>query len=458
MPRAHVVRRHRTVPRRRGGPGAALACALLALSPHAAAAPECAPGPAGDLAGAAPARSAAYRTRAEDLAFRHGELDLAEAGLGASIGLRPSLGVGDDLDLEQELDALDLVGYQLDATIGYRYDEVAIVKARVAVLAAEARLEAQGVADVLEAMLGFSRLRVAERALEVALVDLDVAAAALERAEQTAAERAADPEHAPLPGRPAAARTGPPPFLREARLQLRRAELGAQDARASVDALSAALAALGVGVPTAQGGACGAAPLAPPAPASGNDRARAALVEGLALARAQLARAGWGPVRDLRLQAQYQEGGGRATLGVGVAAGRPEADLALRLRPTGKDGWSVRLSANLRLDESTLSAISRAERAVAAAEAELAAHDLARDGAVEASWRAVERAWEEVEVLDEALALAVLRRDEPSEARNLPRNSQAVARARDARERGLQAYYRAYAAHLTLLGAGWPTR
>lgn len=432
-----------------------LTSALTGLVPFALARGECLSLASADLATAAGATSSAYLARADDVAVRSHDLALATGGISAAIGLRPSLGVGDTLDPEEGLDALDLIGYQFDASVGYRYDEVAIVRARAALLTAESRLEAQGVADVLEALLTLSRLRVAERALEAAAADLTEAAAALDRAEQTAAERAADPDFAPLVPTEEVD-TGPAPFLREARLQLRRAELSLQDAEAAVAALGVVLSSLGVAAPTDPAADCGVAPLAEPDRAGATDRARSALEEALALARAQLDRALWGPVRDVRLQAQFQEGGARATASLGVATGRPEADLALRWRPTGKDGWSVRLSANLRLDDGTLAAIERAERAVLAAEADLIGYGPVRTERLNASRRAVERAWAEIEVLEEALQLAVLKRDDPAEARNLPRNVQAVARALDARERGLQAYYRAYAANLTTEGSRWP--
>jgi hypothetical protein len=92
---------------------------------------------------------------------------------------------------------------------------------------------------------------------------------------------------------------------------------------------------------------------------------------------------------------------------------------------------------------------------VAAAQAELDAFEAGRPARLGASASALERAWLEVELLDEAVQLALLRRDDPGEARNLPRNELALVRALDARERGLQAYYRAYGAHLGTLGAAW---
>ena len=162
-------------------------------------------------------------------------------------------------------------------------------------------------------------------------------------------------------------------------------------------------------------------------------------------------------MRDLRLEAHYQEGGGRATASVGLAAGRPDANLALRWRPSGKDAWRVQLSANVRLDESLGAALVRAEANAVAARAELAAFDVAQLATETTTRTGLERATVELELLDEALQLAVIRRDDPTEARNLTRNSQAVTRALDARERGIQAYFRAYAAHLSARDARWPT-
>ena len=385
-----------------------------------------------DLAAATAARSASTWAREDAVAQRHTELALARQGVTASIGARPTVGVGDDTDPNDELAALDIVGYQFDAAVGYRYDEVAIARARAALVTAETALAAQRRNDVLDALVALSRLRVSERAEAAAAAELEAALADLKRAEGTAGER-------------------------EARLQARRAELAVQDAVAATAAQLDALAALGVQAPGGHDEVCALAPL-PEAPSAGREdqAGRRALQAALEVAEALHARALWAPVRDLRLEAHYQEGGGRATASVGLAAGRPDANLALRWRPSGKDVWRVQLSANVRLDESLGAAVGRAEANSSAARAELAAFEPAQLARETTARMGLERATIELELLDEALQLAVIKRDDPTESRNLTRHAQAVARALDARERGIQAYYRAYAAHLGARDAQWP--
>lgn len=385
-----------------------------------------------DLAAARAAQSASTWAREDAVAQRQTDLALAQQGITASIGARPTVGLGNDTDPSDELSTLDIVGYQFDAAVGYRHDEVAIARARAALVTAEAALAAQRRNDVLDALVALSRLRVSERAEAAAAAELEATLAGLERAEGTADER-------------------------QARLQARRAELAVQDAAAATAAQLDALAGLGVQAPDEHDEACALVPLSEAPSADREDHTgRRALQAALEVAEALHARALWAPVRDLRLEAHYQEGGGRATASVGLAAGRPDANLALRWRPSGKDVWRVQLSANVRLDESLGATVVRAEANSSAARAELAAFGAAQLTRETATRIALERAAVELELLDEALQLAVIKRDDPTEARNLVRNTQAVARALDTRERGIQAYYRAYAAHLGARDAQWP--
>ncbi len=460
-----------------------LAVALAALAAHAAAtlaaaqapgaaaagappsAPVCADTVAADLAAAVHAVSATTYLRETDVLTRSADLAAALGGVSANLGLRPSVGLGDGVDFADEVDPLDLIGFQVDAAVGYRYDELAALRAEASLHTARTRLAAQRRADVVEALVSSSRLRVAQRAEAAAEAELALLLTSLATAEATAAARAADPDYAPPPGAdlPGAEPELGPLYLREARLRVRQARLALEDARVAVAALRDSLAELGVHAAGGQAEAalgCRLAALPEPGPADGDAHAsaRTGLALALRVAEAQLVRARFAPLRDLSLEAYYQEGGNRLTGTAGLDLGRPELGLALRWRPTGKDAWSVRLSADIRLDESMGAAVRQAEAGVAAAQAELDAFDAGRAARLNASRNALERAWLEVELLDEAVQLALLRRDDPGEARNLPRNEQAVLRALDARERGLQAYYRAYAAHLTTLGAAWRAR
>ncbi len=440
-------------------PGTGLVALTLALLASAQAAPACTDRLNGDLEAALVAESSARWLREDEVLRRETDLELARLGVTASIGLRPSAGVGHDLDPEEGVDALDLIGYQVDAALGYRYDDVAIARAHASLVAARGRLVAQRRADVLDALVAISRLRVAERVEAVAEVELALALGGLAQAEATALQRAADPDYGPLPGSPAAEDPGPPAepvFLREARLQARRAELDLEDAKAGSSAQLAALAALGVTPPGRTEEDCLLAPLELPAHRADELLARMALQAALQLAEAQRSRAMWAPVRDLKLEAHYQEEGARATASAGIANGRPNAGVALRWRPTGKDAWRIQLSANLRLDESMGAAVLEAEAAAFKAREALSAFDTAQVAAIAGARRALARAWAEVEVLDEALQLAIIKRDDPAEARYLPRNVQAVARALDARERGLQGYLKTYAAYLGVFEAQWP--
>lgn len=429
--------------------------------------PVCADLVAADLAAAVHAVSTTTYLRETDVLTRSADLAAVRNGVSAGLGLRPSVGLGDGVDLEDEVDPLELIGFQVNAAVGYRYDELAVLRAEAALDTAEGRLAAQRRADVVDALVALSRLRVARRAEAAAESELTLLLASLTTAEATAeataAERTADPDHdSPLgtPAQPGAEPELGPLYLREARLRVRQARLALDDARAAASTLRAVLVELVVDAGDEQADAalgCRLAALPVPAPASAGTRASAGsgLMLALRVAQAQLARARFAPLRDLSLQAYYQEGGNRLTGTVGLDLGRPELELGLRWRPTGKDAWSVRLSADIRLDESMGAAVRQAEAGVAAAQAALDAFEAGRPARLDASASALERAWLEVELLDEAVQLALLRREDPGEARNLSRNDQALARALDARERGLQAYYRAYAAHLATLGVAW---
>ncbi|HRP47981.1 MAG TPA: hypothetical protein PLT07_10555, partial [Trueperaceae bacterium] len=92
---------------------ALLVFALLQAAPASAAA-TCDQRLHLDLAAAAAAQSAGALAREDAVAQRRTELALAQQGVTASIGVRPTVGVGNDTDPADELAALDIVGYQFD--------------------------------------------------------------------------------------------------------------------------------------------------------------------------------------------------------------------------------------------------------------------------------------------------------------------------------------------------------
>lgn len=102
----------------------------------------------------------AIQRRAE-VSRREGELRLAELGLSTVLSVTSGVNVGANL-LREEAAAWDTT-LQLDAAVGYRYDEVAVVRARTALTTARKREAEQRRADVLNALIQLSRLRAAQR-------------------------------------------------------------------------------------------------------------------------------------------------------------------------------------------------------------------------------------------------------------------------------------------------------
>lgn len=426
------------------------------------------------------ARSPATLLREADVALRAEGLRLAELGLSSVLTVEPSMGVGRDLvgastDLDWE------PGLDVDASLGYRYDQVAQARARAALVQAERRLTAQVRADVLLALLTQSRLRSAERAAagaDAAWAVAQAATVAAEAALATARAAAAEAREASSQDGPAAT---PTTALASAQLDLRAAELEESRARAEaagrraeVGEARALLAALGV--PASPGdrpadppgraatSSClttGAPagpdrlPIALPAPPRDASAARAALEAALELARAQRHRAALAPLNDLSLTAQYQEGGARATAELALDGGRPTAEVALRWRDVGRHAWSVGVEASLRLDDTMGAALVAAEAEVAAAEAALATFDAGFSDRVEAARAATHAAWLELTFAAEELAIAEARLNLATTERDATRARTAVERALNAWEREYQAYLRALDAYLTEFDLPW---
>ncbi len=375
-----------------------------------------------DILAALAARSPASVQRARDLEDRRIERDRVVRGVGFAASAKPTLDLEQDLSDPNDHGTWD-ADLLLEATFTYRYDAVATLDAEVRLERAAARLRAQRRADVEQALLDLSRLRIAERSLQAARQERD---ASLEDA-------SADPDD------PALARA------------LDRAELEVDELLLDVETLAWELTQLGIR-PT---GAW--RPFAFELPVVTQGRHPRALALGLevALAEARRERASTSVLDEIELTATYETAGARALGSVGWDAGRPQASVTVRWRPGDARGWGVGVSARLQVDDATTATLARAERDLHDAEAALASFVEAFGRSVEASARRVDIAWRDVTYAERDLADTRRARDESPTSGS--RAELAVRRAEDALDRAWQGYVRAVADHLELLDAAWPT-
>ncbi len=416
-----------------------------------------------ELRAALNARSQAAEARAADVARRAEELLLAELGLAASVSLGGGLEVGENLarpgtgpTWEPEL--------ELDASLGYRYDEVALARARQALDLADGRHSAQLRADVLEALVTFSRLRVAQRT-----------AAQAENAAAEAEELAASVRTSAALAAPDA----PDVLLdvRELELAARRARANADGRSAEVEAARAHLAALGAEAGPLDGAlpnGCVATDLMsdgafdsgirpptlpPPDPTASHERLL--LLRSLELAAAQHRRAAFGPLADLSLTGRYQGAGSRITAELALDGGRPAAEVSVRYRDVATHDWSIGLSATFELDPTMGPELEAAAQRHDAARNALDAYDAGFDERVRTEIAAVHDAWMEVEFALEAHAIAVARLElattapETTRDRETTRARDIEGRTRDALEREYQAYLRAVNTYLNAFDLPW---
>jgi len=452
--------------------------------------------------------------RRAEVSRREGELRLAELGLSTVLSVTSGVDVGANL-LREEAAAWDTT-LQLDAALGYRYDEVAVVRARTALTTARKREAEQRRADVLNALIQLSRLRAAQRQwtqAEGSATEAESLAASVRRSAITTQAAALGSASGPSP---AAAEQGPEPATDSApagppgsapdlafvpapeldhvlppdlppdlALNIRELDLAAARARATATGRAgeaatalAELERLGVPLPAVKAHAdriTHTGPVACLAPAAGTmNRAggpalpqpepglmaeRLLLVHATDLAAARNRRATLGPLRDLSLTAHYQEGGARVRAEVELDGGRPGAGVDLRLRPAAAHSWGVGLAATIRLDDTMGPALAAAAAELEAAQAALAEFDTQLPARVTAQTAAVGSAWLQLAFAVEAVSIAAERMQlavsEGAPEKDVARAEQVLSRSVDALEREYQAYLRALGRYLAEFDMAW---
>ena len=458
-------------------------CSVLAQSSQPSTATGAAPLPytsgmtpsyvcAHDLTLALRAASPELALRTAEVARREGELRLAELGLATAVTVSTGVELGANLAREQEPSWSPAL--QMDADLHYRYDEVAIARARAALATAVRREAAQQRADVLSALVSLSRLRAAQRLA----AQTDLTAAEAESLAASVRQSAASAYPAPAGADPGTEPGTTPPDLA---LNIRELDLAAARARATAAGRAAdtaealaELQRLGVtasnlfeagGAQQTQGPAdCLTLPDAPlgralgpelPQPDSRRAAERHSLLLAVDLTAAQHSRAALGPLRDLSLSAHYQEGGARILAELELDGGRPAAGLNVRWRQSTAHNWGVGVAASIRLDDAMGAALETARQQMEAAQAAVRQFDeqfparvAAQVGAAEAAWLQLLFALEAVSIARERLALA-------TDEREVARTQQVLGRSLDALEREYQAYLRALGRYLNEFELPW---
>ncbi len=419
--------------------------------------------------------------RSAEVARREGELRLAELGLSTVLSVTSGVDVGSNLRREQPAEWA--ASLQMDAAASYRYDEVAVVRARTALTTALKREADQRRADVQNALIQLSRLRAAQRQWaqsDVTATEAESLAASVRRSVITAqgVEGSSEPptEHAPLP----AADLAPDLVLdiRELDLAAARARATASGRAEEAAAAVAELERLGVPLPAITAHASRSADTGPvaclapaagtmnrtdgptlPQPALGGTAERLLLVHAADLAAAQSRRATLGPLHDLSLSGHYQQGGARVRAALELDGGRPAAGVDLRLRQSAAHDWGVGLSATIRLDDSTGAALTAAAVQLETAHAALDDFDAHLPERVAAQTAAVGSAWLQLAFAAEAVSIAAerldLARSESAAERDIARAEQVLSRSVDALEREYQTYLRAVGRYLAEFDLPW---
>lgn len=447
---------------------AALAALLVTLSGAAAARGAAALTPAylcaQDLELALQARSPATAVRQAEVRRRQEDLRLAELGLSLLLTVEPGAVLG--ANLKKDEPAALRPTFEADASLGYRRDEVAVARARLALDSAQRRQVTQARADGLQALISLSRLRAAQGLYAQAdanAVEAEELAASVQQSAAIAEEQSETPNR----GEPD---EGVQLDVRELQLAAARARATADDRLADVAAARTELNRLQVALPDSLPVATAWGPLAclqlgnglaqapPPQLAPAQEAAeqrleRLRLEEQLAAALHQ--RAALAPLRDLTLLARYQEGGTRLTTQLELAGGRPGAGVALRWRNTDVNAWSVELAATLRLDDSMGRELAAAQQALLEAQRALKEHESELAGIIQAEERAARGAWRDLAFAAEAVAIATARSERAEGERQITRAQQVLARSQDALEREYQAYVRALARYLAAFDLPW---
>lgn len=425
-----------------------------------------------DLTLALQAASPELALRTAEVARREGELRLAELGLASVVTVSTELELGANLARDPEPAWSPTL--QMDAGLNYRYDAVAIARARVALATAVRREAAQQRADVLEALLSLSQLRAAQRLAaqtDTTAAEAESLAASVKQSAATAYPAQAGADSGAEPN------TTPPDLalnIRELDLAAARARATAAGRAADTAGALAALQRLGVTASdlfevsgaqrTAGPAECLTLPAAPlgralgpelPQPQAHSAAERHSLLLTVDLTAAQHTRAALGPLRDLSLSAHYQEGGARILAEVELDGGRPAAGVNVRWRQSSAYNWGVGVAASIRLDDTMGAALEAARQQMEAAQAavrqfdeEFPARAAAGVAAAESAWLQLVFALEAVSIAQGRLALAI-------DEREVARSEQVLSRSLDALEREYQAYLRALGRYLNEFELPW---
>jgi hypothetical protein len=182
--------------RRTAAWSAALAALLVALSGAVAARGAAALTPAylcaQDLELALQARSPETAVRQAEVRRRQEDLRLAELGLSLLLTVEPGAVLG--ANLKKDEPAALRPTFEADASLGYRRDEVAVARARLALDSAQRRQVTQARADGLQALISLSRLRAAQGLYAQAdanAVEAEELAASVQQSAVTAQARSA---------------------------------------------------------------------------------------------------------------------------------------------------------------------------------------------------------------------------------------------------------------------------
>lgn len=396
-------------------------CVAVAALQAALSASSQRPSRGGDLAIALGARSTAMSEREDELQSARDALVVAVSGMSFTATLSPSATWERDLvpaGSGVEFDADLAVAGQLV----YRYDQRALLTARLAVVRAEGRLTAQRRSDVERALLALSSLRLALRTA----------------ADAEAALRAARSEDAPEND-----------LLTE--LELRSAALDLRAAEESVDAQRQALAELGVHAQGALSEIYFAVPQAQPEAHQQVAILRLQLSQAAAAVRA----AEFAFLPTVELTGRYEESGVTASGRVALAAGRPEVALGVAYRPDDDRTWQVGIGATFRVRDTDLRSLAAAEASLLEASAAVEAFLASYDRRSRESLNAVAIAEEGFSIAMGLLALAHEGVARASGEVEMRRAQQALRRADDAAERAWQRYVRAMGDHLEVADGDW---
>ncbi|MFA5594518.1 MAG: hypothetical protein WDA15_04455 [Trueperaceae bacterium] len=426
-----------------------------------------------DLTLAARAASPELAARSAEVARREGELRLAE--LGVSSVLTVTTGVDVSQNLLRDDEARWDTSLQMDAGLGYRYDEVAIVRARTALTTALKREADQRRADVLSALINLSRLRAAERLsaqTDAVAVEAESLAASVRQSAATA--QAAWAETGVATDLEANPETDLALNIRELDLAAARARATAHGRAEEASAARTELARLGIEPPgpyvfgsplTSTGPAACLVPAEGPVNRAGGPdlprpnphtaTERHLLEHAADLAAALHRRATFGPLRDFSMTAHYQEGGARVLAELELDGGRPAAGVNLRLREAAAHNWGVGVAATIRLDDSMGAALTSAAEQLETARAALAAFDATLTTRVLTEVTTAETAWLQLAFAAEAVSIAEGRLALATEEREHTRAEQVLSRAIDALEREYQAYLRAVNRYLAEFDLPW---